>query len=107
MTNIIEKANYYTDLNFETWWDYFGLQNDRETIKQAYLSGVECAILRTMQHVKQHGNEKLMDFLSDELVSVNLGDYLEKRSRSCFGMKKWDNIGWVVHCGWILMIIPK
>lgn len=72
MTNIIEKANYYADLNFETWRDRVGLQNDREAIKQAYLSGATHVILRTMQYVKQHGNEKLVDFLSDELVSVKI-----------------------------------
>lgn len=74
MASIIEEANYYADLNFETWRDHVGLQNDREAIKQAYLSGVKGAILRTMQYVKQHGNEKLMDFLSDEFVNVNLED---------------------------------
>ena len=72
MASIIEEVNYYADLNFETWRDRVGLQNDREAIKQAYLSGVKHAILRTMQYVKQHGNENLMDFLSDEFVVVNL-----------------------------------
>mgnify|MGYP003291939745 CR=1 FL=1 len=72
MASIIEEANYYADLNFETWWDCVGLQNDREAIKQAYLSGVRYATLRAMRYIKQHGNENLMDFLSDEFVDVNL-----------------------------------
>lgn len=72
MTNIIEEANNYTDLNFETWRDRVGLQNDREAIKQAYLNGVRYATLRAMRYIKQHGNENLIDFLSDEFVDVNL-----------------------------------
>ena len=81
MASIIEEANYYADLNFETWRDCVGLQNDREAIKQAYLSGVKYTILRTMQYVKQHGNEKLMDFLSDEFVNVKLEEQYEKDKR--------------------------